>query len=125
MCQSRRTRSLGARSCSRQAGGWGWAQGARDHRDTCVELSLGCHRFQRLLPETRAGSLGFRATWWHVPRRPSTDPSLKHFPDWFPKAVDEIKTHEAAETDLGGSIQRVNPNLQMQRCHAAKCSYQE
>lgn len=59
------------------------------------------------------------------PQGPAQIPRSNTSLDWFPKAVDEIKTHEAAETDLGGSIQRVNPNLQMQRCHAAKCSYQE
>lgn len=32
------------------------------------------HHFHLLLKETRAGSLGFRATWWHTPAKPSTAP---------------------------------------------------
>lgn len=69
-----RTRSLDAGPCSGWAASLGWVQGIMDHRGMCAELSLGCPRFHLLLPGRQAESLGFRATWWHVPTRPAQLP---------------------------------------------------
>lgn len=78
-------KALDAGPCSRS----GWAQGH-------LSWAVTWYRY-RSTSSCRAGSLRFRATWWHVPTRPSTASQPKSFLEPS-SAVDEPKSLQGCRT---------------------------